>query len=393
MKLLAAHFRHYKSLDDVRIDLADRITVLVGPNAVGKSNIVDGLRFVRDAIASGLEHAVSSRGGIGRVRQYSRTKPFKMGMQLNFTQEFPNPPAKEGQYDFSIETLTSNNYAVDSENARVFIQDRIREPPIQVKLNRDRLGQAEISGRQAAREGLTYKMSPDELALSYPGAAYPIGWDIQRFIGNWQFSSIYPNKLRELATPDKDSNLAEDGGNWASVIKAFRRSARGKEALERINDAMRIVIPTFEEVTVTRVGSYLVPSFKFQLPGGGQVAFDPLQLSDGTLRIFGILLALYQLPAPKLLVIEEPELSVQPGVMAVLAEAFSEASEETQIIITTHSPSLVDHFKPEQVRVVTLEDGLTKVSRVKSTQIEAVKRNLMSMQDFMLAEGLQPELP
>lgn len=156
---------------------------------------------------------------------------------------------------------------------------------------------------------------------------------------------------------------------------------------------MRDIIPTFEEVSVASVGSYLVPNFKFTLKGKDAVSFDPVQLSDGTLRVFGILLALYQLPAPKLLVIEDPEQTVQPGVMAVLAEAITEASEETQLIITTHSPSLIDHFKPEQVRVVTLEDGLTKVSRVKKTQIEAVKRDLMSMQDFMLAEGLQPELP
>ena len=77
--------------------------------------------------------------------------------------------------------------------------------------------------------------------------------------------------------------------------------------------------------------------------------------------------------------------------LGVLADAFREAAESTQIIVTTHSPHFIDHFQPEQVRVVTLDAGLTKVSPVKKTQLEAVKRKLMSMQDFMLAEGLLPE--
>jgi predicted ATPase len=136
----------------------------------------------------------------------------------------------------------------------------------------------------------------------------------------------------------------------------------------------------------------LVPNFRFSLRGKDTVTFDPVQLSDGTLRIFGMLLAIYQSPAPRLLVIEEPEQTVHPGVLGVLADAFKEAAEATQIIITTHSPHLVDYFRPEDVRVVSLQEGLTTVERVRKTQVEAVKRRLMSLQEFMLAEGLQGEL-
>jgi predicted ATPase len=338
MKLTSAHIRHYKSLDDVQIDFDERLTVLVGPNAAGKSNVVDSLRFVRDAIANDIQHAVSMRGGMSRVRQHSKSKQFRLVMQLEFSQPDSVQDGGSTRYAFSVESTTASKYIVVH----------------------------------------------DGISAESPLAA---------FMRSWQFSSIYPNRLREPSTPANDIALAEDGRNWASVIKSLRRTPKGRLALHRIIDAMRDIIPTFEEVSVASVGSYLVPNFKFTLKGKDAVSFDPVQLSDGTLRVFGILLALYQLPAPKLLVIEDPEQTVQPGVMAVLAEAITEASEETQLIITTHSPSLIDHFKPEQVRVVTLEDGLTKVSRVKKTQIEAVKRDLMSMQDFMLAEGLQPELP
>ena len=218
------------------------------------------------------------------------------------------------------------------------------------------------------------------------------GWSIAQFIRDWRYSALYPNMLRQPASPDKDRVLSEDGRNWASVIKALRRSVRGRTALEKIYEAMRVILPNFKEVTVTTVGNYLIPRFAFSNKTHGQIEFDPVQLSDGTLRIFGILLALYQSPAPELLFIEEPEQTVHPGVLGVLADAFREASESTQIVVTTHSPQFIDHFVPDEVRVVYLDDGLTKVSAVRKMQIEAVKRRLMSMQDFMLSEGLLPEL-
>jgi predicted ATPase len=163
--------------------------------------------------------------------------------------------------------------------------------------------------------------------------------------------------------------------------------------LERINEMMRVVLPDFLDVTITTAGSYLVPTFRFQAQGQTKREFDPVQLSDGTLRIFGILLSLYQSPTPSLMVIEEPEQTVHPGVLSMLAEAFKEVSEVTQIIVTTHSPQLVEHFDPEHIRVVTMTDGVTRISPIKASQREAVQRGLMTLGEFMAAEGLQPETP
>jgi predicted ATPase len=76
----------------------------------------------------------------------------------------------------------------------------------------------------------------------------------------------------------------------------------------------------------------------------------------------------------------------------VLVEAIREASELTQIILTTHSPYLVDLFKPEEIRVVTMQDGHTRITPIAKNQINAVKQRLMSLAEFMQAEGLQPDL-
>ncbi len=394
MFLTSASFKHFKSLDNVDVEFSTPITVLVGPNAVGKSNVVDGLRFVRDAVAVDLEHAVSKRGGIGRVRQYSPTRPYKIGVELRFKQSFANELEREAKYEFSILSKTQSNYLVDAETLvwfdSMFDSSRNQEEPSERTFARSKTGDVQHS----EYGGRAYRVPVDQLALGtlFAGAR-DMGWPVERFMRAWRFSSLYPNLLREPSSPDKDTVLTEDGKNWASVIKALKRTARGRAALERVFEAMRAVIPSFEDVSVSTVGSYLVPRFRFRTKKKEVVDFDPVQLSDGTLRIFGILLALYQVPAPQLLLIEEPEQTVHPGVLGVLADAFREASETTQIIVTTHSPHFVDYFAPEEVRVVSLTGGLTHLSRIKKTQFESVKEGLMSMQEFMLAEGLLPEAP
>jgi predicted ATPase len=387
--------RHYKSLDSVQVTELTPVTVLVGSNAVGKSNFVDALVFVRDMVVHGLDHAVSTRGGITRVRQYARRKPFQVSIRLEFTQTTHEGRKSDVYYEIVLASLTEGNYRIESESGSFYgaqwMQEDEKDEPVEIEIRktfkRDSAGQLIVD-----KERVEKKLRPDQIALGYaPGWPY-LAYPIARFLSKLQKVSLYPNTLRELSLPDTDHALKEDGKNWASVLKNLRKTAAGKRTLERIKEMMQVVMPTLQDVLVSTAGSYLVPKFRFKDDAAeSSHDFDPAQLSDGTLRIFGMLLALYQNPAPSLIVLEEPEQTVHPGVLGMLAEAFREVSERTQIIITSHSPYLVDHFDPEQVRVVSMHAGKTQIFPIQHAQVEAVKRQLMSLQDFMLAEGLLPE--
>lgn len=400
MKLLSAQFRHYKSLASVSVTLNPRVTVIVGPNAVGKSNFVDALRFLRDAARDDLDHAIVARGGLTRIRQTSTNRPFNVSMSINTLQSFADSPQQQASYAIEIASASAGNYRVESEIASCFEESQVQvsdgdKPRLGLfssGFTRDKNGMIQETG--ITRQKPIQFGDPDRLALGrsspdFFASAY--GAELHQYISQWRFSALYPITLRQLTTPDTDSALREDGSNWASVIRAAKRTPRGRQTLERINEMMRVVLPDFLEVSVSTVGSYLVPRFKFGLDDKSVREFDPVQLSDGTLRIFGILLSLYQTPAPSLMIVEEPEQTVHPGVLAMLAEAFKEVSEVTQVIVTTHSPQLIDHFDPENIRVVTMEAGLTSIAPIKSSQKEAVKRGLMTLGEFMAAEGLQPE--
>lgn len=388
--LRSLQIQHYKSLDNVYVTLEPGVTIVVGPNAVGKSNFVDAMRFARDAVREDLDHAITQHGGIARVRQWSRTRPYNVFLGFTFDQEIE---AKQlsADYQFTVKSLASGNFEVDWEKASWSAKElRLNAPAnstsldlvhliVSHELQRDQSGKVLLDG-----EFESQRVSDDQLALR--AHAPPLA----NFISSWSFATLYPNRLKDPSIPVTDRELKEDGSNWASVIRAMKRTTDGRMAFDKIREAMQAVIPSFKDVSVSSVGSYLVPWFTFDVKGE-TLKFDPVQLSDGTLRIFGILLALYQNPPPPLLVIEEPEQTVHPGVLSVLADAFKEAAERTQIIITTHSPHLVDCFQPHELRVVSLQDGLTQIRPLKATQVEAVKRNLMSLEEFMLAEGLQGE--
>lgn len=401
MKLTNVQIRHYKSLADISVSLHPNVTVVVGPNAVGKSNFVDALRFLRDAAKDDLDHAIVSRGGLSRVRQNSFSRPFNFGISIETRQSFDECSDKPASYSLEIASTSGGNFRVEHEDATCF-----QEIPYQD--DKGNYGTTLVSNgfvRDKSGNVVEKDVSPgkplhfgdvEQMVLGRPTGDFEfgsLGADLNSYIRQWKFSALYPITLRQLTTPDNDASLREDGSNWASVIRASKRNTKGKKSLERIYEMMQVVLPDFREVTVSSVGGYLVPKFHFGTSPADSRAFDPVQLSDGTLRIFGILLSLYQSPAPTLMVVEEPEQTVHPGVLSMLAEAFKEVSEVTQVIVTTHSPQLIDHFGPEHVRVVTMNGGLTEIAPIKHAQQEAVKLGLMSLGEFMAAEGLQPMQP
>lgn len=405
MRLTELVVSHYKSLGYVELKDIQPVTTLVGCNGVGKSNVVDVLRFLRDAVTQGLDHAVSTRGGIGLIRQYSSNKPFQIALELVFQDKsFPNKALRyqlsltslrEG--DFRVERekcdwLGPTNFAFDEEGNLVECDyafmcfERNTEGRISLRLA-DKI--VELDNQK--------QLPPDTLALGNRIVSKTLifgstlGGSIHEFIQNIRFSSIFPNTLRQPAHPDTDPILKENGANWASILRSLRKTAKGKQALEQIKEMMQVVMPQLEDISTQAVGGFIHPRFKVREKNGKQHYFDPSQISDGTLRILGILLALYQTPHPSLMVIEEPEQTVNPALLAVLADAFRESSERTQLLITSHSPHLVDLFEPENIRVVTMEDSETCIGPIRASQREAIKEHLLSLEQIMSAEGLQPE--
>jgi predicted ATPase len=118
------------------------------------------------------------------------------------------------------------------------------------------------------------------------------------------------------------------------------------------------------------------------------------QLSDGTLRMLGMLTAFYQPRAPQRITLEEPEQMIHPGLLPVLLDASRDYLDggrtPRQTLFTTHSPTLLDQFEPTSIIATKFEKGVSKFAKISSRQVDVIKRRLFSAGELLVTEGIIP---
>lgn len=373
--------KNYRSLVDIDVELGP-LTVLVGPNSAGKSNFIDVLRFVRDAVTRGLDTAILDRHGMSAVRRWSsKGRPYDVHIHLSFHGE-----NWRGEYGFTLGSESRGEYRIKSEILNI-VHDNGLYAFFETK--NGRLVEIELADIENYTPQRSLNISPNNLVLS-AFSAFPSIYPAYEFLSNMGFYTIYPDGLRDPQKPANPYPLEERGQNLASVLRNLKNS----DVPDVIQDALGKVVEGVSSYSVTQVGGYLVTRLHHTQSEEGRQgpAFELAQESDGTLRMLGILAALYQEPPRSLLTIEEPELTIHPGALAVLCDVLQEASLRSQVIITTHNPDLVDRFPADAIRVVEKENGATEIGPVSEEQRQIIAQKLFSPGDIMRIEGLQREL-
>ncbi len=386
--------RNYRSLADVDLTL-EPLTVFVGLNGAGKSNLLDVLRFVRDMVTGRMEVAIGRRGGMSALRRWSpKGRPVDMSIELHVEGE-----DWRAEYAFTLGGERRGEFRIKAESCRVDYQGEVHSyrvvngrweemPSVQPEYLRLLSRGAPIPAEEIQRQIIS--LPPTELFL--PRAALLLGdlafaalWNTLRDMG---FYTLYPNTFRAPAPPANPYPLEDDGRNIASTLRMLQQER--PQALERIRRYLQAAVPDAEDVGVIRVGSYLVVQV-FHRRGERRAAFDLAQEADGTLRLLALFTALFQEPPRTLVGIEEPELNIHPGALMVLRGALDLASRRTQVLITTHSPDLLDKFPPESFRVVEMEDGITQVGPMVTYQQEAIRDRLFTAGELFRIEDLRRE--
>ncbi len=377
--------KNYRSLADVDMTFGP-LTVLVGSNGAGKSNLVDVLRFVRDATTRGLDDAIIDRGGMSAIRRWTaKGAPYDVHIQLEFSGSDPLNQNWSGEYSFALGSERRGEY-------------RVKQERYSVTGNGPRPMTLEIRDGQ-------WIQSPGDEGLSLPGELFHIsntalqllgigrllglrGDMILQLFSNMGFYTIYPDILREPQKPAHSHPLDEKGRNLASVLRDLQ-SPQTSDLLK----ALGKVVPRVHDYSVTPVGGYLVTRLRHKpvKEDSRGPSFELAQESDGTLRMLGILTALYQDPPRSLLTIEEPELTIHPGALGVLSDVLQEGSLRSQVIVTTHSPDLIADLPADVLRVVEKKDGMTQVGPISDMQREAIAEMLFSPGELMRMEGLRRE--
>lgn len=351
----------------------DRLTVLVGRNGAGKSSVVDALRFIKDAISVGLDDAIVHRHGIASLRRWSPTKPYDIGMALKI--ERNNFSA---EYEFTLVSLPDGGFKVKHEACSA----RRGNQAFQFERDGDKLRMSGNQNKPIRRL--------DSSALAFPALAIfsPELSRLRGILRSLGFFAIFPNTLREPQKPSAQKVLSEHGDNLATVIRDLK--AKKPHAMEAIIAALDKVVGGIQDIRVQQVGGFLATEIKHVMSAKHSAWFDLSQESDGTLRMLGLLVALYH-SERSFLAIEEPELTLHPGALAVLSDVLGEVAKHGQLLITTQSPDLIARFPADQLRVVEREEGLTRIGCIAEEQRQAISDQLFSAGDLLRIEGLRRE--
>ncbi|HYX23406.1 MAG TPA: AAA family ATPase [Thermoanaerobaculia bacterium] len=190
--------------------------------------------------------------------------------------------------------------------------------------------------------------------------------------------------------------LIRDGGNLASVLAQL--SAHSPATKKRIEEYLSRVVSGLVGVDAKSVGPKGILVFRQNVNSGTSWGFLAANMSDGTLRALGILVALFQSAnghagQVPLVGIEEPELELHPAAAGVLLDALREGSASTQVLITSHSPDLLDDPKipRESILAVVADQGLTQIGPLDEVGASALRDRLYTPGELLRLNQLTPD--
>lgn len=371
--------RNYKSIGKCQVELL-RLTVLVGRNGAGKSNFLDALRFVVDSLQTSLDHAIKARGGIDEVRRRSTGHPRNFAIEL----DLDLPGFSTATYGFEIAARGKGGFVVRRERLtrRWAHRDTVHSYEIE-----------EGHGLINASKKDMPAVSADRLYL-VSASNVPEFRDVYDALLAMGFYNLNPDAIKELQSPDAGDLLRRDGSNIASVVGRLKGDK--PDSFNRIKTYLRSIVPDIKELDRCPLGPRETLEFRQGVQGAKHPwKFYAASMSDGTLRALGALVAVTQLANRKspvsLVGIEEPETALHPAAAGALVGALREAAAHTQIVVTSHSPDLLDHLQlpVDGLLVVESLQGTTHVTPVDSASLTAITEHLYTAGELLRQEQLE----
>lgn len=313
-RLRLANWRNFKKVD-IRLT---RRAFFVGPNASGKSNLLDALRFMRDlvSVGGGLQAAVKDREGIARLRCLAARKTPAVMIAVDIGNE--DQPAL-WQYELAFNGRQRDGFVTVKQEAVLHNgQQMLERPDREDDSDTVRLQETAIERKSSNREFR----------------------ELAEFLSELRYLHLVPQIVRD---PERRPTSGEDalGGDFLERLAGSNKRERDSR-LKRINRALQVAVPQLTQLKMEQDNKglwHLKANYAHWRPQGAWQ--DERSFSDGTLRLIGILWAVVEAGGP--LILEEPELSLHPGVVERIPAMFQHMQQASgrQVLITTHSERLL----------------------------------------------------
>ncbi len=328
-KLEKITIKNFKSIHDQTLQL-NGLNVFIGSNGAGKSNLIEVFRFLREIVNQRLNQYTAQKGGADTLLYFGRKKSRSMEFYLEFEEG-----NKSNAYSVTLQSADDDSLFIGQETA--FYHDKAHFP------------------LRAFDLPITFGEKESKLAETNHKCAKQVMHDFESYrVYHFHDTSDYaPVK----GTNDVDDNrfLRPHAENLAAFL--YWMQEKEPDHFQNIQDIVRQIAPFF--------GSFkLEPSklneSKIRLEwteAGSDTYFNASSLSDGTLRFICLATLLMQPQLPAVVLLDEPELGLHPAAIAILADLLSSAAERTQVIVSTQSVTLINHFEPQSVWAVDRIDN------------------------------------
>ncbi len=357
MRVSTLTAKNYRSLREVSVEFGD-LALFIGPNASGKSAILDSLRLLSEAV----------RGRDFRGPAYSRGGILNMAWKGQEASQVELTVAVEGEKRFEwYVRLVRKAYDF-------YVVERVHEipsglPPIEL-LNAEAGRGWWWSGEKGERVNLLQGPMDCALAAASVDASFPARC-VAEFVGGWGFFDPSPFLLRRDWNLPDTSGFDPYGRNLGETL--YTLWGIYPEVLDQVVEATRSIVglPERIEPRETEDRFYFV-----QDEPGLQFSVNQMGVSSGTLRVLALMTALYGQSDTALIGIEEPENYIHPLALEALAEHIRSARERAQFLVTTHSPLLLSYLdEPAAVNIVK-RDKCYGTTVQKETNPDGVRKAL-----------------
>ncbi|MBI4706187.1 MAG: AAA family ATPase [Deltaproteobacteria bacterium] len=336
--------RNFRAFENARLRLSD-VTFLVGRNGAGKSSILDAVELLREAVTDNLENALDRRGGILKVRRMAAAgETPRLGVAVVLGLRLPGGRDTRAVYGFEL----LGKPASPSYQIRECL--RLHPEGASFFKRRDKQFHA------AQKTGVSPPAG--NLVLPLVGRSDSVWEAVYDAVRRMYWYDLSAAAMAASSRIGHGTSLEGTGANAGDVLKSIEGTEDHGWVLRHLAALMPGLTGIRTEVLLGRRVLVFV-----QEQDGIRRELDALQVSHGTLRGLGVLLAFRQQPAPALVLVDEVESSVHPGGLAVLFDAALASCARTRVVLTTHSPEMLSHpaVTGERLRVVEWKEGTSRI--------------------------------
>lgn len=341
-ELESISIKGFKSIASVEKLPLSPINVVIGANGSGKSNFIGVFSFLHAIRLGLLQEYIAKAGGAEKVLHFGSKVTPKLSLHIIFKNEV-------NQYELELQPTDSDELILISEWVYFWNKARYKEP---YSKGLDRVGK---------EAGISRKLQPT------------IASHVRHHLDRWRLYHFHDTSasspMKKTADINDNRFLRPDGSNLAAFLYYLRE--KHQESYSLIRRVVQQVAPFFDDFLLEP--QKLNPE-KIRLEWrhrNSEAYFDASSLSDGTLRFIALATLFLQPESyrPSVILVDEPELGLHPYAITLLASLVKQASIKTQVILSTQSPLLLDHFQPEDVLVADLVDGATQFRRLDSASL------------------------